>query len=553
VSVDQIDRAHAGGFAAGNKPVIAGIADPGDTVTLYDGVRFLGTAVADNNGNWSLTPDTALRAGSHDFTAIAMDAAGDRSASSTPFSAAIPAAPVMLAASHAMLEAVAPAVSAVATPDAPVLLGMVDRAGGDIWNFVNGGASQDPNPMLAFSAHAGDTLALYDNGTLLGTMTAVEGTNRWTLPTLSNGVHNLSMTESNAAGATSAAMTVSFTVDTTPHAPVVTQVLDSFGAFEGALWSGATSNDATPQISGTGRSGEVIKLYDGAQLIGSTQVGYDSTWTLKSPLLADGAHDLSMVQVNAFGASSAAPHFDVVIDTTVPAAPTIDTVGQVNEGSTTTETWPVISGTGHAGDTIQVYNGATRIGITEVDGTGHWSVQPSWALSNGAHDLSATATGLGGNTGAASAHFDFTVGAGLLQAQAVSASDDGVHTLQVAGDHQVLDLTSLTGKTAAAHVSGVEAIDLGGHANTLKLSLTDVLNLGEQDLFKHDGNQQVMVSGSAADSVNLSNAHIAGVAEGQWTQHGTAQVGGVTYNAYENAAAQAELLVQHGVQVALHN
>jgi hypothetical protein len=127
------------------------------------------------------------------------------------------------------------------------------------------------------------------------------------------------------------------------------------------------------------------------------------------------------------------------------------------------------------------------------------------------------------------------------------------NTLHLTGDHQILDLTSLTGKTAAAKISGIEVIDLGGHTNNLKLSLTDVLNLGEQDLFQKDGKQQLMVNGSDGDKVDLSNAHIAGVADGQWQQEGTVQVGGVTYNVYEHSGAHTELLVQQGVQIALHN
>jgi hypothetical protein len=207
------------------------------------------------------------------------------------------------------------------------------------------------------------------------------------------------------------------------------------------------------------------------------------------------------------------------------------------------------------GDYIEVFDGATRIGVALVDAQGHWSVQPGSALSTGKHELTAYAVSPGGTLSAPSAHFDFTVGSLAATPMVSSVSEvtntGGVSTLHVVGDHQVLDLTSLTGKTAAAHASGVEAIDLGS-ANTLKLSLVDVLTLGEQDLFKHDGNQQVLVHGSAGDSVTLSNSHIAGVADGHWAQHGTAQVGGVTYNVYQNTGAHAELLVQHGVQVALH-
>jgi len=88
--------------------------------------------------------------------------------------------------------------------------------------------------------------------------------------------------------------------------------------------------------------------------------------------------------------------------------------------------------------------------------------------------------------------------------------------------------------------------------NTLNLSLVDVLNLGETDLFQHDGKQQMMVNGKDGDTVDLSNSHIAGLAEGEWEQHGTTQVGGVTYNVYEHSGAHTELLVHQGVQIVVH-
>jgi hypothetical protein len=63
----------------------------------------------------------------------------------------------------------------------------------------------------------------------------------------------------------------------------------------------------------------------------------------------------------------------------------------------------------------------------------------------------------------------------------------------------------------------------------------------------------MMVNGSNGDTVDLSNAHIAGVTDGQWQRHGSAEVGGVLYNVYEHSGAHTELLVQQGVQIALHS
>jgi hypothetical protein len=103
------------------------------------------------------------------------------------------------------------------------------------------------------------------------------------------------------------------------------------------------------------------------------------------------------------------------------------------------------------------------------------------------------------------------------------------------------------------HPTTVSGTGVVGDANSLKLSLIDVLNLGETDLFHKDGNRQMMVIGSDDDTVDLLNTHRAGVADGLWAQHGTTRVGGVTYAVFEHSGAQAELLVQQGVRIAVHS
>jgi len=81
-----------------------------------------------------------------------------------------------------------------------------------------------------------------------------------------------------------------------------------------------------------------------------------------------------------------------------------------------------------------------------------------------------------------------------------------------------------------------------------------VLNLGEMDLFMRDGHKQMMVKGSAADTVDLSSnsLYVPGVADGYWASHGQAQVDGVSYQVFEHSGTHAELLVQQNVHVIVH-
>jgi hypothetical protein len=124
--------------------------------------------------------------------------------------------------------------------------------------------------------------------------------------------------------------------------------------------------------------------------------------------------------------------------------------------------------------------------------------------------------------------------------------------LHATSDHAVLDLSALYATPAASNSSTVDTGNLADHHVALKLSLVDVLGLGEQELFQKDGKQQLMVNGNEGDAVELPNSHVAGLADGEWHENSTAQVSGATYNVYEHSGAHAELLTQQSAQIVLH-
>jgi hypothetical protein len=57
------------------------------------------------------------------------------------------------------------------------------------------------------------------------------------------------------------------------------------------------------------------------------------------------------------------------------------------------------------------------------------------------------------------------------------------------------------------------------------------------------------VKGKDGDSVDLKNSHVAGLSDGGWQHHGTAEVGGVLYNVVEHSSAHTELLIEHSVRI----
>ncbi|WP_198360428.1 Ig-like domain-containing protein, partial [Burkholderia ubonensis] len=56
-----------------SQPVINGTAKAGSHIEIYDGNTLIGTTTADENGNWTFRPDTALINGPHNLTAVATD------------------------------------------------------------------------------------------------------------------------------------------------------------------------------------------------------------------------------------------------------------------------------------------------------------------------------------------------------------------------------------------------------------------------------------------------------------------------------------------------
>lgn len=139
-----------------------------------------------------------------------------------------------------------------------------------------------------------------------------------------------------------------------------------------------------------------------------------------------------------------------------------------------------------------------------------------------------------------------------------NAGNSGIHggagtdTLQFAGASYVMNLNLAT---SAGKLTGVEIIDLTGTGNnTLTLSLKDVLENGQTDLFHAtaNGTVQMMVRGNAGDVVNLDDLlGLNGPDFGDWQAGGKQIIAGSAYQVYLHNGLDAELLVQDAVKVNL--
>jgi hypothetical protein len=165
------------GITNANRLTLAGTAEAGSTVKVFDGGSQIGTATANARGAWSVTT-AQLSNGTHNFTAPATDLAGNTSPASSALSVRVD----------------------TAAPAAPKITSFSpDSATGD-------GITNANRLTLAGTAEAGSTVKVFDGGSQIGTATAnASGAWSFTTAQLSNATHNFTATATDAAGNTSSA------------------------------------------------------------------------------------------------------------------------------------------------------------------------------------------------------------------------------------------------------------------------------------------------------------------------------------------------------------
>ncbi|MDK9359064.1 Ig-like domain-containing protein [Lelliottia sp. V106_10] len=357
-------------------PRLIGTSEPNATINIYEGSTLLGTTTADASGNWAVTITTALTAGPHNLVAQATDAAGNNSDPSPSFSLTIDLTP----------------------PTIPVLLTVVDDVG-TVTNLTSGQLTNDAQPTLSGTAEAGSTVKIYDNGVLIGSVTATGGAWSFTpTPALSDGLHPLTITATDAAGNASGP-TTAFVVNvdaTAPIAPVISSVVDDVGTITGPVINGNPTNDTTPTLNGTAEANTTVRIYDNGVLIGTVTADGNGVWTLPQATisLTNGQHNFTATATDAAGNTSAPSSItSIVLDTVAPGVP--GTLAVISNGTH-------VTGLAEAGSTVTITSSTgTVLGTATADGSGAFNVTISPAQTNG-ETLLAFATDKAGNAGATS-------------------------------------------------------------------------------------------------------------------------------------------------------
>ncbi|WOC39442.1 beta strand repeat-containing protein [Polaribacter sp. HL-MS24] len=285
-----------------------------------------------------------------------------------------------------------------------VLSTISDNFGPEVGAVLQGESTDDLTPTLSGTLGAplaaNETLEIYNGTTLLGTAT-VNGLG-WSFipsPELSLGAQQIStsiVARGNAL--VTSTNTYNFTTIEPATAPsqtaVIVQVADNVGENTTAISKGASTDDATPKLSGMLSGllvdGQVLAIYDlanGAKTkLGEATVS-GTVWTYDASL-AFGLHQLT-AQVELSGTNLVGPSSEAfgVIVNGIQISSIFDdenTAGNVSNAGETDDPTPTLSGTLKAplgtSETVKIYNGTALLGEAQVTGN-QWTYTPTDALS----------------------------------------------------------------------------------------------------------------------------------------------------------------------------
>lgn len=350
------------------RPTIGGTAEPGATITVYDGASSIGTTTANGSGVWSFTPGSDLSEAAHPLRVTATDVGGNTSGDSNIRTITV--------------DLTAPSAPAISSPATDI-------------------STNNVRPTLGGTAEPNSEITVYDGVTSIGT-TTTDGSGDWTFTPssdLSEDVHEFHVTATDGAGNTSVDSNVrTITIDVTaPDAPEITTPATNL-----------TTNVNTQAIGGTAEPNSTVTINDGGTQIGTAVADGSGNWTLApDPTFTEGSHAITAWSTDEAGnTSEPSASRTITIDNTAPTAPSI--TGPA-DGADLGDPTPTISGTGESDTTIEVFDGPTLICTTTVDSLGNWSCTPSTPLGDGDHTFTATSEDPAGNVSGPSDEVDVNV------------------------------------------------------------------------------------------------------------------------------------------------
>ncbi len=412
-----IDEFNNGATINDKQPVLRGEgAEAYSTVKIYDDSgKEVGTVKAGAGGQWTWTPDTALKDGHYKYTAQVIDQAGNKSELSAPFEFDVKTSNYQV-----------PIIDKIISDkgNEPVAVDGVNWMNKDVVTIKGTGAIRY------------GIVRIYDNGKQIGEVTAgADGFWNFTTDTLIGSKHSFTAKSVDAAGNESPISNkFDIQIDTVaPNLPSITKYVDNEGVITGELDNHTVTNETQPILKGDGaEKGSVVTIYDtynGTKtVIGTTIAHSDGTWEFdcktqgSNATFGEGNHSITITSTDAAKNTSleSAP-FEVTVDLTPPVNQVTIThvlddqepqTGKVlNNGYTNDRTPTLVGSNAEANGIVHIYvkNGDDYkfIGSTTANGKGDWSYTVAGLPADGSYTYVAKAADEAGNEAVKSN--DFTI------------------------------------------------------------------------------------------------------------------------------------------------
>ncbi|PBJ25697.1 hypothetical protein BSF44_15850 [Pseudomonas sp. ACN8] len=278
--------------------------------------------------------------------------------------------------------------SATTTPSAPAITAVFDNVGESVGLRGNNSSTDDTRPTLQGIAEPNSVVTIRDNGVVLGSAEA-NAFGEWSftpLTDLTPGDYNLRVSDSFDQLSELFVLRVLAPGEAAPEVGI-TFYLDDSGAQQGYFHNNSSTDDARPTFGGVAQANAVVTIYEGEQIIGSTQADARGNWQFTPTNdLSAGAHSFTVT--DASGQRSDTFNVQILDPTQAPdPRPGIHSAidnagpsqGNLGNGASTDDNLPVLSGHGKPDSVLNVYAGGTYQGWVNVDGSGNWSfsfIQP---------------------------------------------------------------------------------------------------------------------------------------------------------------------------------
>ncbi|MDB5768297.1 MAG: hypothetical protein JWQ61_3111 [Collimonas fungivorans] len=358
----------SGGTTDDTYPSFRGHGEPGTQVFLYEGNAIVGRGRVNADGSWSLSPDSFLAAGEHEFTVR-----GNSGVASEPF----------------VLNVQIPEVAKLVIESAYDDVG----ASGAI---SSGGTTDDTYPSFRGHGEPGTQVFLYEGNAIVG-RGRVNADGSWSLSPdglLTSGAHEFTVRGNSGVASEPFVLNVQI-----PEVAklVIDSVYDAVGV-SGVISSGGTTDDTHPSFRGHGEPGTQVFLYEGDTLVGRGRVNADGSWSLSpNGLLTTGEHAFTV----RGGEGVVSEPFVLNVQTHEAARLVIDSVyddfgvsGVISNGGATDDSNPSFRGHGEPGTQVFLFEGDTQVGRGQVNADGSWSLSPEGLLAIGQHEFTVRGAGV---------------------------------------------------------------------------------------------------------------------------------------------------------------